>query len=220
MPINEDDFCNDLYGEIQSSGWCGRYVGISHRALENNIPSLPNDALILEIGGNLGEHCKYVTHPYQKYIVSDYRKISEPMVSPKIVFEQQNAETLSYHDDKFDRVLMGCVLHHVDFPEKALRQIRRVVKTGGLVSITLPCDPGLLYRFGKYVGPYRAHRKTFPQQRPEYFHYQQHRNHYPGLKSLIYEVFRDDLIVERSFPFPLRIWNLNLFSIFQIEISK
>ena len=220
MPLEEDNFCNNLYGEIQSEGCCGLYVRISHRALEKKLPSLPKDASILEIGGNLGEHCKYVTHSYQKYIVSDYRKIDDPFVYPKIFFEQENVETLSYQDDLFDRVLMGCVLHHVDFPEKALRQIRRVVRGGGLVSITLPCDPGLLYRVGKKIGPYRVHKKNFPEHHPEYFHYQQHRNHYPGLRSLVQEVFRDDHIIERQFPFPIKIWNLNLFSIFQIEINK
>lgn len=149
VPISEEEFCNDFYGEIQSSGCCGRYMEISHRALERKLPSLPEDASILEIGGNLGEHCKYVSHSYQSYIVSDYRKVTGSLINPKISFDQQNAETLSYQDNDFDRVLMGCVLHHVDFPEKALRQIRRVVKTGGLVSITLPCDPGLLYRCGR-----------------------------------------------------------------------
>ena len=220
MSFDENEFCNNLYGELQSDGCCSRYVDISHRALEKRLPHLPDNSIILEVGGNLGEHCKYVTHRYQKYIVSDYRKIDLPVIDTKIVFDQQNVETLSYDDNSFDRVLMGCLLHHVNYPEVALRQIRRVVKDGGLVSITLPTDPGLLYRFGKRIGPYRSLKKLNHQFRPEYFHYQQHRNHYPGLLSLITEVFKGDRITERRFPLPIRSWNFNLFTVFQIEIDK
>jgi phosphatidylethanolamine/phosphatidyl-N-methylethanolamine N-methyltransferase len=220
VSFNEDEFCNDLYGELQSKGCCSRYVEISHRALEKRVPKLSNESIILEVGGKLGEHCKYVTHQYQKYIVSDYRQIELPYFNEKTVFEQQNVETLSYDDNTFDRVLMGCLLHHVDFPETALRQKRRVTKNGGVVSITLPSDPGMLYRMAKRLGPYRSLRKLDSQYRPEYFHYLQHRNHFPGILSQIYEVFKDDVIREKSFPFPVRAWNINLFTIFQIEIAK
>jgi phosphatidylethanolamine/phosphatidyl-N-methylethanolamine N-methyltransferase len=116
--------------------------------------------------------------------------------------------------------LMGCLLHHVNFPDTALREIRRVVKTDGLVSITLPCDPGLLYRIGKKIGPYRTLKKKEPKINPEYFHYLQHRNHYPALRSQIFEVFKNDEINERAFPFNTRFWNSNLFSVFQIRINK
>lgn len=220
MSFSEHEFCNNLYGELQSEGCCSRYVKISHQALEKQLPKLPIDSIILEVGGNLGEHYKFVTHSHQRYIISDYRELVPPAMNAKTVFEQQNVETLSYEDNSFDRVLMGCLLHHVDFPEVALRQIRRVVKDGGLVSITLPTDPGLLYRIGKKIGPYRSLKKLNPQYQPEYFHYQQHRNHYPGLLSLISNVFKNDRITERHFPFPIRSWNLNLFTIFQIEIDK
>jgi phosphatidylethanolamine/phosphatidyl-N-methylethanolamine N-methyltransferase len=216
----ENLFCSGLYGELQSEGCCSRYVKFSHRALEKGLPPLPSDASILEVGGNLGEHFEFVTHSYSRYVISDYRKVDPPFINARVSFEVENVETLSYSDNSFDRVLMGCLLHHVDQPEIALRQIRRVVKGDGLVSITLPCDPGMLYRVGKKVGPYRALRKRDPSYRPEYFHYRQHRNHFPGLRSLIFETFREDQIKEKAFPFMLKSWNLNLFTIFQIVIKK
>ncbi|MFM8505549.1 MAG: hypothetical protein ACKOBB_11005, partial [Acidimicrobiaceae bacterium] len=63
--MDENEFCNSIYGEIQGRGVCGGYVAFSHKALEKNLGFIPQDAKILEVGGNLGEHSKFVTHEYE-----------------------------------------------------------------------------------------------------------------------------------------------------------
>lgn len=218
-PMDEHDFCGSLYGELQSEAGCGWYVDVSHKALERGLGSLPQDARVLELGGNLGEHCKYVEHEYAEYVVTDYRQVDFTPLNDRIRFEVADAEQLQFADDSFDRVLLTCVLHHLPNPERALMEMRRVVRPGGLVSITLPCDPGLLYRLGKAIGPYRSIKKRGIGVDPRYFHYSQHRNHYPGLVSVIEKVFSDDRIGQRSWPLPIRTWNANLFSIFQVRVS-
>lgn len=216
-PISEDDFCSSLYGELQSEGASGWYVGVSHKALERGLGPLPANARILEIGGNLGEHCKYVEHDYAEYVVTDYREVDFTPINERIRFEVADAEHLPFPDRSFDRILVTCVLHHLPNPERALEEMRRVVRPGGVVSITLPCDPGMLYRLGKVVGPYRSIKKRGAPIDPRYFHYSQHRNHYPGLVSLIDKVFAPDIVKQRSWPLPIPIWNLNLFSIYQVR---
>ena len=219
--MNENEWCDSLYGELQSETGCRFYVAKSHRALECGIGSLPTDAQILELGGNRGEHCRFVEHPYSRYIVTDHREVEFEPLNDRIRFEVADAHSLPFDDSAFDRVLVTCVLHHLDDPERALREMRRVVRPGGLISLTLPCDPGLAYRIGKSLGPYRSLRKrgTLNGTDPRYFHYLQHRNHYPGLVALVERVFATDSISKRHWPLRIPTWNLNLFTIFQVRLA-
>jgi SAM-dependent methyltransferase len=215
----EDEFCNGLYGELQSEGACGWYVGKSHRALERGVQGMRADASILEVGGNLGEHCEYVRHPYGEYLVTDYRQVDFVPMNDRVRFEVADVEDLPYAPKRFDRVLATCLLHHLDRPEQALREMRRVVAPGGRISLTVPCDPGFAYRLGKVIGPYRSLRRRGVDVNPRYFHYQQHRNHYPGVMSIVEHVFAEDEVSVRSWPLPAPTWNFNLFTIVQVRVA-
>lgn len=214
-----DDFYATLYGELQEEGICGWYVSQSHRSLERHLGPLPTDAHVLELGGNLGEHLRYVNHPFSTYVLTDIRQKGFSTRDPRVKFEVVDAQQLPYEDNTFDRVLMTCLLHHLPDPEQCLREVRRTTKSGGLVSITLPCDPGILYRLSKELGPYRSIKKRSAQSNPRYFHYMEHRNHYPSLKTIVNEVFQDDRVWQRSWPFRTPLWNANLYTIFQVRIN-
>lgn len=217
MSIDENEFCNSIYGEIQGRGICGGYVAFSHRALEKGLGFIPEDAKILEVGGNLGEHSKFVSHEYESYLITDKRIVDAKPINDLIRFEVANVESLPFRDSSFDRVLSTCLLHHLDDPERGLREMRRVVKVGGLISLTLPCDPGALYRLGKTIGPYRAIRKRLKGLSPKYLHYVQHRNHFSSLETKIDYVFQSDQVQRRNYPFLIPSWNVNLFRIYQIR---
>jgi ubiquinone/menaquinone biosynthesis C-methylase UbiE len=84
---------------------------------------------VLEIGGGIGEHLNFVLHDYEKYFLTD---INLPVLEdgrkddPRVICEVQNAE-----DDSFDRIIVTCLLHHVDKPEIVMKEIQRVLKPGG-----------------------------------------------------------------------------------------
>jgi ubiquinone/menaquinone biosynthesis C-methylase UbiE len=151
--------------------------------------------------------------------IAESAKRLQQKLAPLLKFEQADVEALHYDDASFDRILSTCLLHHLVDPEQGLLEMRRVVRRGGLISLTLPCDPGFLYRVGKVVGPYRRLRKNFGVSDPRYLHYIQHRNHFPALESIISQVFKNDNIKHRTYPFSLPFWNLNLFRIYQIRKS-
>lgn len=54
-----------------------------------------------------------------------------------VTFEIQNANALSYLDSSFEAVVGSSVLHHLEIDE-ALRQIYRVLKSGGFIRFTEP----------------------------------------------------------------------------------
>jgi SAM-dependent methyltransferase len=218
--MSEADFCSGVYGELQGGGAHGWFVRRAHEALERGLPAFPPPTRILEVGGNLGEHCPYVTHPFATYLVTDYRDTGFRSPDPRISFEVADVQELPYPDNSFDRVVMTCLLHHLSDPEAALRETRRVLTDDAVISIQLPCDPGLAYRASKVVGPYRALKKRGHTGDPRYFHYHQHRNHYPGIVSVINRVFGDDTIRRRWWPFPLPTWNGNLLTVYQVTLCK
>jgi phosphatidylethanolamine/phosphatidyl-N-methylethanolamine N-methyltransferase len=213
--MKEDEFCSGLYSEVQSKGLIGWYVRQSHLALEKGF-KIPDQTVVLEVGANLGEHLQYVNPNYRKYILTDYRDTGFVSKNPNVEFRQANVEDLPFEDQIFDRLIATCLLHHLDNPIEALIEMRRVVKPGGVISISLPCDPGFLYRLSKKIGPDRAWKKAKAGD-PEFFHYSQHRNHYPAILSYIKNVFAEDTVSCKNWPLNIPTWNGNLFSVIQIE---
>jgi ubiquinone/menaquinone biosynthesis C-methylase UbiE len=52
-----------------------------------------------------------------------------------VEFREMNAESLEFSDNSFDTVSMAYAIHHIDKIEKALAEIRRVLKPGGNLII-------------------------------------------------------------------------------------
>jgi len=136
--------------------------------------------------------------------------------SSGIDFQIQDAQALSFPENKFDRVISTCVLHHLIYPELALLEMRRVAKPGGRISIALPTDPGITYRFLRLITTVRNARRFELNSELEIVHAFEHRNHYLGIIPLICEVFKNDLIRKSNRPFGLFGYHLNAFTVFQI----
>ncbi|MFL5251806.1 MAG: class I SAM-dependent methyltransferase [Rhodopila sp.] len=60
---------------------------------------------------------------------------------PGIDFDQGNAEALPYPDGSFDAVISNFGIHHVPRPALALRQARRVLRSGGMLAFTIWTAP-------------------------------------------------------------------------------
>jgi ubiquinone/menaquinone biosynthesis C-methylase UbiE len=60
---------------------------------------------------------------------------------PLARFEQADAEALPYSDDSFDVVTINFGVHHFPFPERALAEAHRVLRTAGRVSFTVWATP-------------------------------------------------------------------------------
>ena len=56
-------------------------------------------------------------------------------------YPEEDLMALSYSDGRFDLVLTSDTLEHVPDPRVALRETRRVLKSGGRHVLTVPLDP-------------------------------------------------------------------------------
>ncbi len=110
----------------------------AYEAIYKRIRSVVRDKEVLEIATGPGVIAKQVATEAKSMIATDY---SEKMlavahrgeVPDKLKFEQADACNLPYEDDSFDVVIIANALHIIPEPEKALAEIRRVLKKDGIL---------------------------------------------------------------------------------------
>ena len=223
--IEIDRYYKDCYSRVNYEGVGGYAARIQHRAQERPFRG-QHFGHVLEIGAANGDHFQFVQHTFDEYVMSDIvdrgvdlsglSLIKNPLGSIK--FEIANAECLHYEDNTFDRVLFTCVLHHLREPEKALREVRRVLKVGGTVSCYLPCDPGVLYMSTQRFTTRRQQRKALSEGKfqfdVDYLRAIEHPGHFSALRAIMREVFKSDELDLKYWPFRLPIWNMNYFLLF------
>lgn len=77
---------------------------------------------------------------------------------PACRFVEASAEALPFEDGAFDHVLVRDVIHHLETPERAVRECRRVLAPGGRIDVLEPC------RYNPLV---LAHALATPAERGE-----------------------------------------------------
>jgi SAM-dependent methyltransferase len=191
-----------------------------HTKLEKNCPER-NYADILEIGANEGEHIPFVRRTYLRYTALDLRlppsQILEIFGKQGVTFLTGSAESLPFAQCSFDRVILTCVLHHLGDLESALREILRVTKVDGIISISVPNDPGIFYRFLRQVTSVRKAKKFNLQEQLSLVHSLEHKNHFWAIDTILRWVFASQEISRKSYPGLMKYWQLNFLTIYTIK---
>jgi phosphatidylethanolamine/phosphatidyl-N-methylethanolamine N-methyltransferase len=221
-------YYEQYFDQNANKGFNGYLFKFTHKKLEL-IPRMIDgqrrkaSLKVLEVGAGAGQHFKFVEKTYAKYVMTDINSSLLPKNTKasrlqNIEYKIADVQNLPFKQGSFDRVISTCLLHHLNDVEKALSEIKRVTKSGGgLVSIYLSCDPGILNRvLRKLLIIPKAKKLGFNEY--EVFIAREHRNHFQSIKVMIEEVFKGHLIQIRYYPFKIRSWNLNTFCIFQIQI--
>lgn len=126
----------DLYAPIYEKAM--RFDRKMYQVMYNRIPKVIKDKDVLEIATGPGILAKHVAEAAHTMIATDY---SEGMIKEakkgsypdNLTFEMANAMNLPYKDKSFDVVLIANALHLMPEPEKALKEIDRVLKEKGIL---------------------------------------------------------------------------------------
>jgi phosphatidylethanolamine/phosphatidyl-N-methylethanolamine N-methyltransferase len=223
-----DRYYAEHYDAVVHSGAGGTVQRLFHVAVERPWTARDDFATVLELGATSGEHLEFVRHRYARYVMLDIRDSSEarevavqasrPGAQVEfVVGDAQDLEPIG--DESVDRLVSMCLLHHLDDPRTSLRHWRRVVKPGGVLSIFLPCDPGVVWRAGRAATTFRkAKAQGISDLELRYVNACDHRNHVSSLRWMIEGCFVEDDVTIRRYPFnALDSWNANLFMTFQIR---
>ena len=109
-----------------------------YQFMYDRIPDVIRNKDVLEIATGPGLLAKHVASAAKTIIATDY---SEGMITEakkgvyptKLRFEVADATALPYEDDSFDAVIISNALHIIPEPERALREIDRVLRPDGVL---------------------------------------------------------------------------------------
>ena len=109
-----------------------------YQFMYDRIPRVIRGKEVLELATGPGLLAKHVAHAAKRMVATDYAEgmIREAQKGPcpaNLTFEVADATALPYPDASFDVVLIANALHIMPDPEQALREIRRVLRPGGLL---------------------------------------------------------------------------------------
>ena len=201
-------------------GLMGFFMDYCHKQLEKiNFPN--KISKVLEIGAGDTPHYKYIKHSYDEYHIvetSEYA-LNYHKNNPKFIVRQYDGVNLPYSDNYFDRIIISHCLEHIHFPEKFLIETMKKLNKGGVLSISLPTDPGLLFRLGRLYLKIFSIKKNYKISKEEfdYMNATEHVNSIFGLISIIKYNYKNS-IREFYLPFKIKSADLNLF--YNVHIYK
>ncbi len=202
----------------------GYFLQKGHHLLEKTLPQKQDFYRVLEVGAGSGHHFPCVTHDFHKYVMTDESSAMLEMASKKFLnqlasgvleIEMQDATALTYPDNSFDRLIATHVLEHLPHPVNVLGEWNRVVRENGIISIVLPCDPGMLWRLGRHFGPRRNAKKLGIAY--DYLQAAEHINSIYNLVVFLRHHFEN--ISEFWYPTRIPTPDLNLFYICHLRAS-
>lgn len=126
----------DLYAPIYEKAM--RADSKIYGMMYERIPEVIRDKDVLEIATGPGLLARHVVHAARTMIATDY---SEGMIAEaqkgdrpdNLTFQVADATSLPFGDKSFDVVLIANALHVMPEPERALAEIGRVLKDGGIL---------------------------------------------------------------------------------------
>ena len=196
----------------------------SHKLVERAYDKDVKFGRVLEIGAGTGEHFPFVRHDFNEYILTDHDPqtlaVAERKIAGKeddrVLFETQPGDRLTYSDETFDRVVATHVLEHIYQPHLAIKEWSRVLKSGGVLSILIPTDPGLAWRLGRHFGP---RRNAIAQGIAyDYIMAREHVNSCNNLIAILRHYF--PRAKQAWWPLPIALFDVNLFYAFHAVVDK
>jgi phosphatidylethanolamine/phosphatidyl-N-methylethanolamine N-methyltransferase len=222
MPEASIHYEKDNYKEYLYSGLIGFLFRYQHRKLSPNF--LINEKKILEIGPGYEPHIKYKKLNFEEYHcaeISTSLELNEYYQKnfPNVIFNNYDGKKLNYPDNTFDRIIISHTLEHILKPESFMNEMLRVLKKGGYISIALPCDNGLLWRFGRFLLKQTYHKiRKFSEIDFDYFIANEHVNTIFQLLSIFKKKFK--INHEVYLPFRIKFPDINLIYICHIKKAE
>lgn len=191
-----------------------------HRMLEFPFAPKQHFNKVLEVGAGTGMHLEYVRHSFDAYYLTDInpglldRARNRHINRTNVHVEVANAIELPYADHSFDRVISVYNLEHLPNPHLVLREWSRVLKPGGILSISIPAEGGIPWNLGRYLTTRRSFAKEGLDL--DYIIAREHINACYRLVSLINYYFPQ----RKDNWFPLKVPNHHLNLVYATTVTK
>lgn len=209
------------YSEHLYTGFLGFMMKYCHKTLENFSMKKRKFNKILEIGAGIQPHDKYIKHDYDEYHIleiSDFaiEKLSE---NKKFIVHKYDGKILPFKDETFDRVVMSHTLEHIEGSENFIQDVMKIINQGGVLSISLPTDPGLIWRFSRFITSFFKAKSVLGLSRLQYNYINatEHINSIFNLISIIRYKYKNSY---EEYFYPLRVKSADLNLFYNVHIHK
>jgi SAM-dependent methyltransferase len=165
----------------------------------------------LELGAGIGAHLAFEPLDRQEYHCVELRESMAQEINRRfpsaIVVTGDCQKRIPYDDGWFDRVVVIHVLEHLPDLPAAIDEVERVLKPGGLLSVVLPCDPGLAYEIARKISAERLFRAKYKVP----YRWLVRREHINSPAEILQQIMRKFEIFDTAyFPLHVPLVNLNL----------
>ncbi|MDC1476157.1 class I SAM-dependent methyltransferase [Pelagibacteraceae bacterium] len=210
---------NKIYSQYLYTGFHGFLMRYCHRQLECKLPN-KNFKKILEIGAGSEPHYKYIDNKNFSYFILEkvkYKKNNKN--KSKIFYKYYDGKKIPFKANTFDRIILSHTLEHIPSPESFINDTMKVLKKGGVLSISLPADPGIFYRLCRTFNKVFAFNRKLKISALEYDYSNaiEHINSIYNLVNIIRHNYKNK-IKESFLPFKIKIIDINLF--YNVHITK
>ena len=209
------------YNSHLYSGLLGILMKYCHRKLEIYNNKKTNYDKILEIGAGSAPHFNFMKCSYNEYHIAETSDYAEDFHknNPKVKLLKYDGRNLPYQNDTFDRIIISHCLEHILSPEEFILEMMSKLNKGGVLSISLPTDPGIAWRLGRLFIRLFTIKKTY-QISGEEFNYMNATEHVNSIFNLI-SIIRFNYkngYEEHFYPMRLKMADFNLF--YNVHITK
>tara|TARA_B110000495_G_C22994440_1_gene586001 strand:- start:8 stop:676 length:669 start_codon:yes stop_codon:yes gene_type:complete len=214
-------YLDKKYNSHLYTGLLGFLMNQCHKKLENFSSNNKHFNKILEIGAGSAPHYSYIKHSYNEYHIAETSDYAEDFHkdNPKVKLIKYDGKKLPYENQTFDRIIISHCLEHILSPEEFIQEMMSKLNKGGILSISLPTDPGLAWRLGRLFIRFFTIKKTYNISGEE-FNYMNATEHVNSIFNLISIIrfnykgkFKEDF-----YPLKLKMSDINLF--YNVHIYK
>ena len=209
------------YNSHLYSGLLGILMKYCHRKLEVYKSKKDNYDKILEIGAGSAPHFNFMKCLYNEYHIAETSDFAKDFHknNPKVKLLKYDGRNLPYQNETFDRIIISHCLEHILSPEEFIQEMMSKLKKDGVLSISLPTDPGIAWRLGRLFIRLFTIKKTYQISGDEfnYMNATEHVNSIFNLISIIRFNYKNQY-EEYFYPMRLKMADLNLF--YNVHITK
>jgi phosphatidylethanolamine/phosphatidyl-N-methylethanolamine N-methyltransferase len=195
----------DWYAFFLGGAKWDKFSAIERFNQEYPLRSMVNHCRTLEIGPGNGSHLEFEDlDRHDEYVGIELRPNLSAEIErkyPKVrVIVGDCQRRIDAPDDHFDRAVAIHVLEHLDDLPSGLRELNRVLKPTGRLSIVIPCEGGLGYRLGRAVTTKRMFEKRYKMPYEWMIRY----DHINSAREILAELKRHFRVVHNHY-YPLRV---------------
>lgn len=165
--VEDSGWSRELTLLHEESGYRYHPIDVASRAhaIEAIRPVLERDAAatVLEIGSSSGYFLSQLrsTFPWARIVGSDYIRdvtVEAAAQAPTVPVVQMDIVNPPFADDTFDAAVALNVLEHIEDDGAALRNLRRILKPGGILLLEVPAGPHLYDFYDEHLKHFRRYR--------------------------------------------------------------